>query len=63
VAEIRLLLESAVLQANAEFAPDDGENDDDERSEEDRSMTAAFRAFGDSGGDEADDEDSGSDGD
>ena len=46
-ADLRHLLESAVLQANAEFAPDDEESDDgEEGSEEDRAMTAAFRAFG-----------------
>jgi hypothetical protein len=46
-ADLRHLLESAVLQANAEFAPDedDDEDGDDEGSEQDRAMTAAFRAF------------------
>jgi len=46
-ADLRHLLESAVLQANAEFAPDDDDEDggDDEGSEQDRAMTAAFRAF------------------
>jgi hypothetical protein len=58
-ADLRHLLESAVLQANAEFAPDDDEpdDDDDKGSDEDRAMTAAFRAFGESAdeGDTADD--------
>src|ERR1700709_1161342 len=49
-ADLRHLLESAVLGASAEFAPDDGEpdDDDDKGSDEDRAMTAAFRAFGES---------------
>jgi len=52
-ADLRHLLESAVLQANAEFAPDDDEDGEDgEGSEEDRAMTAAFRAFAESGDDE-----------
>ncbi len=49
-ADLRHLLESAVLQANAEFAPGDEDSDDDDAgSEEDRAMTAAFRAFAGSG--------------
>jgi hypothetical protein len=44
-ADLRHLLESAVLQANSEF--DDGDEPDDERSEADQQMTDAFRAFGD----------------
>jgi hypothetical protein len=42
-AELRHLLESAVLQANSEF--DEGDEPDDERSEDDQRMTDAFRAF------------------
>ena len=45
-ANLRHLLESAVLQANAELAPEDDEDDDgSEESEQDRTQTAAFRAF------------------
>ncbi len=51
--DLRHLLEGAVLQANAEFEPDDDDDgDDDEGSEQDRAMTAAFRAFAASGDDE-----------
>ena len=53
--DLRHLLESAVLQANAEFAPDDDDDEDgdaDAGSEQDREMTAAFRAFAESGDDE-----------
>src|SRR3954468_17896571 len=39
--DIRHLLEAAVLQANADLAPDDAE-EGDELSEEDREMTEAF---------------------
>jgi hypothetical protein len=56
--DLRLLLEGAVMQANAEFAPDDDEDPDDEGSEQDRAMTAAFRGFAgpdDDDGGEADD--------
>jgi len=58
-ADLRHLLESAVLQANAEFAPDDEDEDDgdDEGSEQDRAMTAAFRAFAEPGDDEQPDAD------
>ena len=47
--ELRHLLESAVLQANADLGEDehdehDGEHED-EASDADREMTAAFRAF------------------
>jgi hypothetical protein len=53
--DLRHLLESAVLQANAEFAPDDEDGDDDDAgSDEDRAMTAAFRAFAASGEEAAD---------
>jgi hypothetical protein len=47
--DLRHLLESAVLQANADAASDedDGEEPDDERSDEDQGMTDAFRAFAD----------------
>src|SRR6185312_12516460 len=51
-ADLRHLLESAVLQANAEFAPDEEAGDDDDAcSDEDRAMTTAFRAFAGSGED------------
>ena len=52
-ADLRHLVESAVLEANAEFADED---DDDEGSEQDRTMTAAFRAFAGADDDEAGDE-------
>jgi hypothetical protein len=44
--DLRHLLESAVLQANADLAepPEDGSGDG-ERSDEDERMTDAFRAF------------------
>ena len=52
-ADLRHLVESAVLQANAEFAPgEDDDRDDDAGSDEDRAMTAAFRAFAGSGDDD-----------
>jgi hypothetical protein len=58
--DLRQLLESAVLQANAEFAPDDDEDGDDEGgSERDRAMTAAFRAFAEAGDREDDPGDAG----
>ena len=42
--DLRHLLDSAVMQANADLAPEtDGE--DDERSAEDQQMTDAFREF------------------
>jgi len=45
-ADLRHLVESAVLQANAEFAPDEEDEDDGaERSAEDREMTERFRSF------------------
>jgi len=61
-ADLRHLVESAVLQANAEFAPDDEDDDgdDDDRSAEDQDMTERFRAFSeddDESEDEDDDED------
>lgn len=43
-ADLRHLLESAVLQANTAF--DDDDEPDDERSEADEQMTDAFRASG-----------------
>jgi hypothetical protein len=59
-ADLRHLVESAVLQANAEFAAEDDEADDDgEGSEQDRTMTAAFRAFADPGDDDPGDDDAG----
>ena len=45
-ADLRHLLESAVLQANTEFDRDDESETDDERSDADQQMTDAFRAFG-----------------
>ena len=47
-ADLRHFLDSAVLQANTNFAPgeeDDAGDDDNGRSEEDREMTDAFRSF------------------
>ena len=47
--DLRHLLEAAVLQTNAHFAPDEDEDDAEnggEASAEDKAMTAAFRAFG-----------------
>jgi hypothetical protein len=47
---LRHLLESAVLQANADLADDDAGGDGgagDERSDADQRMTDAFRAFAD----------------
>jgi hypothetical protein len=45
--ELRHLLESAVLQANADLAADEDDEGgkDDERSEADQQKTDAFRAF------------------
>src|SRR3954454_5086529 len=43
--DVHHLLESAVLQANADLGEDDDEHDEDEASEADREMTAAFRGF------------------
>jgi hypothetical protein len=45
--DLRHLLESAVLQANADLAPDEPDEDEPEheRSDEDQRMTDAFRAF------------------
>jgi hypothetical protein len=45
-ADLRHLLESAVLQANSEFEDDEPEAED-ERSDADQQMTDAFRAFAD----------------
>ena len=42
--DLRHLLESAVLQANADFAQPEEEPDDD-RSDEDQRMTQTFNAF------------------
>ena len=44
--DLRHLLESAVLQANADVAPDEPEGEGDGASEEDREMTQVFRTFG-----------------
>jgi hypothetical protein len=50
-AELRHLLESAVLQANTDTAPDtpqhDDENDEDHEPDLDELMTAMFRSFAD----------------
>jgi hypothetical protein len=43
--DVRHLLESAVLQVNADLAPDEPDEPADERSDADREMTDAFRAF------------------
>ena len=44
--DVRHLLESAVLQANADLGADEDEDErEDDVSEADREMTAAFRAF------------------
>jgi hypothetical protein len=63
--DLRHLVDSAVLQANAEFAADDeddGDGGDDDRSEPDRDMTDRFRSFSDDAADaDADDEGSGDD--
>ena len=51
-ADLRHLLESAVLQANAHFERKEAEeedDDEDEASAEDKRMTEAFRAFGEGG--------------
>jgi hypothetical protein len=46
--DLRLLLDGAVQQANADFAPeDDDDGGGDERSEADIAMTEAFRSFSD----------------
>ena len=44
--DLRMLLDGAVQQANADFAPED-EDDGDRPSEADAAMTDAFRAFAD----------------
>jgi hypothetical protein len=45
--DLRHLLESAVLQANADLPADEEEEADDGPSPADREMTEAFRAFAD----------------
>ncbi len=46
--DLRHLLESALLQANADEAPDDEDGaPDEQRSDDDQGMTDAFRAFAD----------------
>ena len=57
--DLRHFLEGAVMQANADFAPDpqDAEDGGDEGSEADGEMTGAFRAFGEADGDGEDSED------
>jgi hypothetical protein len=54
-AEVRHLLEGAVLQANSDFAPEEEEEPEDGASEEDTAMTEAFRAFADGPAESADD--------
>jgi hypothetical protein len=43
--DVHHLLESAVMQANANVAPEDDDDRGGERSKEDRGMTDAFRSF------------------
>jgi hypothetical protein len=45
--DLRLLLDSAVQQANADFAPEDEGDGNDGPSGADAGMTEAFRAFAD----------------
>jgi hypothetical protein len=45
--DLRHLLDSAVQQANADFAPEEKDEDGDEASEADAAMTEAFRSFAD----------------
>ena len=51
-ADLRHLLEGAVMQANADFAPAEERQDDDEPGGADGEMAGAFRAFADEPGDE-----------
>jgi hypothetical protein len=56
--DLRHVLEGAVLQANADFAPEPDEDDGGSgASPGDQSMTAAFRAFADDAGDDDDSDD------
>ena len=48
-ADLRHLLDGAVQQANADFAPDEDGDAADERSEADGAMTETFRSFADEG--------------
>jgi hypothetical protein len=50
--DLRHLLDSAVQQANADFAPAEEPGQDATGSEEDAAMTEAFRSFGDDGSDD-----------
>jgi hypothetical protein len=43
--DLRHLLDGAVQQANADYAPEAPDGSDDEPSEEDSAMTEAFRSF------------------
>lgn len=55
--DLRHFLEGAVMQANADFAPEpkaSGEGDGGEGSEADDEMTGAFRAFAEPGEDSED---------
>lgn len=45
--DLRHVLDGAVQQANADFAPEDEGDDGDEHSEADSAMTEAFRSFAD----------------
>jgi len=45
--DLRHLLDSAVQQANADFAPEEKDDAGDDASEADAAMTEAFRSFAD----------------
>jgi hypothetical protein len=45
--DLRLVLDGAVQQANADFAPEETGDGDDGASQADAAMTEAFRAFAD----------------
>ena len=52
-ADVRHFIEGAVLQANADFAPDESDDEaQSEGSQEDAAMTEAFREFGDAAGED-----------
>jgi hypothetical protein len=56
--DLRHFLDSAVLQVNTDFAPDEDPDrgDDDGGSDEDRAMTDAFRSFSDDASEDAEPE-------
>jgi hypothetical protein len=65
--DLRHLLEGAVMQANADFAPqaeeaEDGGGDGEPENEADREMTDAFRTFGAGGPEEEEDPNESADG-